>query len=549
MASQRPDESPLGSVLARDERAHLVVLIGSITASIRDTAAKAVNNPSQSRSIRWLERWQEAVLKRVSEAANTRWEPLKTSKPKDWDELSWDEPSAKEGREEGDTSLHHLYPPVQTPLSELEKERRVLVAHSVLLILLSLKHYYAPSRILLVQLASSLNLGPSTLDEDEAQTAGTLMDTAKALDAQEEVDKKAKENQSARRWKVGLASVAGAAVIGLTGGLAAPLVAAGLGTVLGGLGLGATAAAGLLGSLAGSSVLVGGLFGAYGARMTSGMVDQYAREVSDFKFIPLRTKDERRLRVTIAISGWLNEKQEVLTPWKVLGTGTEVFALRWELETLMNLGVGLSEMVTSAAWNYAKLEILRRTVFASLLGAVMLPVGLLKLGSMVDNPFRVAKSRSDKAGEVLADALINRAQGERPVALLGYSLGARVIQSCLMSLQKRKAYGLIDSVILIGAPIPSDPVMWQAMRTMVAGRLVNVYSENDYVLGFLYRANSAQVGIAGLSKIEAVGIENKDVGDMVDGHLKYKALIGKPLRPNLSSSTRALLTDSIQAAF
>jgi hypothetical protein len=50
-------------------------------------------------------------------------------------------------------------------------------------------------------------------------------------------------------------------LIGVTGGLAAPLVAAGIGTVMGGLGLGATAAAGLLGTLAESSIVVGALFG------------------------------------------------------------------------------------------------------------------------------------------------------------------------------------------------------------------------------------------------------------------------------------------------
>lgn len=67
-----------------------------------------------------------------------------------------------------------------------------------------------------------------------------------------------------------------AAVIGITGGLAAPLVAGGIATVMGGLGLGTTAAAGLLGTLAESGVIVGSLFGAYGGRMTSKMVRDFA---------------------------------------------------------------------------------------------------------------------------------------------------------------------------------------------------------------------------------------------------------------------------------
>ena len=89
------------------------------------------------------------------------------------------------------------------------------------------------------------------------------------------------------------------------------LVAAGVGSVMGGLGLGATAAAGYLGALASSTVLVGGLFGAYGARLTGQMMDQYVREMEDFGFVPIRNfhrprkieKEFRRLRVAIGISG------------------------------------------------------------------------------------------------------------------------------------------------------------------------------------------------------------------------------------------------------
>ena len=152
-------------------------------------------------------------------------------------------------------------------------------------------------------------------------------------------------------------------------------------------------------------------------------------------------------------------------------------------------------------------------------------------GTPSDNPFSVAKSRAEKAGTVLADALVNRAQGERPVNLIGYSLGARVIYACLLSLVARKAFGLIDSVVLIGAPIPSDGADWRAMRSVVSARLVNVYSENDYVLGFLYRTSSIQLGVAGLQRVEGVmGVENVDVSDTVSGHLRYRYLLGAILR-------------------
>ena len=87
----------------------------------------------------------------------------------------------------------------------------------------------------------------------------------------------------------------------------------------------------------------------------------------------------------------------------------------------------------SAAWSVAKKEIIARTIFASLMDALW-PIALLDISKVVDNPFSVAMNRADKAGLVLADAIINKAQGERPVTLIGYSLGARLIYSCLMNL-------------------------------------------------------------------------------------------------------------------
>lgn len=471
-------------------------------------------------------------------------------------------------------TLANIYPPIKTPLFSLDEQTRRLILHSTLLLLLSLEHYVAQSRVLLLYLTSSLNLPLKALTTDEEEVAIGLLEAAKHMSGEAEAHKKAEDNQQSRKWKVGLASVAGAAVIGISGGLAAPLVAAGIGSVMGGLGLGATAAAGYLGTVAGSSIIVGGLFGAYGGRMTGQMMDSYAREVEDFAFLPVREslanidkdakekeeketstgdkatpepsstpqEDEksekeslsnpqaRRLRVTIGITGWLTSKEEVVSPWRILSPDSEVFALRWELEALLNLGNSITAMISTSAWGYAKKELIKRSIFAELMSA-MWPLAVLQISRVVDNPFSVARSRSEKAGEVLADALINKAQGERPVTLVGYSLGARVIYFCLMSLAKRRAFGLVESVVMIGAPTPSDTADWRIMRSVVASRMVNIYSSNDLILGFLYRTSSIQYGIAGLQKIEGLpSVENVDVSETVSGHLRYRYLVGAILK-------------------
>ncbi|KAF2198758.1 DUF726-domain-containing protein [Delitschia confertaspora ATCC 74209] len=495
--------------------------------------------------LQYFDEWRGRVIIRVGEIVNSR-EKAKEQEAHVPEEkvrgilkrqnTETKKISTVQGKTENESVvLKELYPPINTILTQLDEPKRALILHSLVLILLSLEHYSAHSRILLLYITSSLGLSLSILKKDEETVARGLLEAAhQQLNADAETKKRVESSETARKWKVGLASVAGAALIGVTGGLAAPLLAAGVGTVMGGLGLGATAAAGYLGTLASSSVLVGGLFGAYGAKMTGKAMDEYAREVEDFGFIPihhhLHNQESRRLRINICISGWLTDKEEVVVPWRYISSSTEGFALRWELEALLKLGNAMDGFVKSAAWSYAKKEIIKRTVFGVMMEA-MWPLGLLRVSKIIDNPFSIARTRADKAGQVLADALMNKVQGERPVTLIGYSLGARVIFSCLKALAERKAFGLVENAVLLGAPTPSDTEDWRRVRSVVSGRLVNVFSTNDYILAFLYRTSSIQYGVAGLQPILGVhGVQNVDVSELVNGHLRYRYLTGSVLK-------------------
>lgn len=140
--------------------------------------------------------------------------------------------------------------------------------------------------------------------------------------------------------------------------------------------------------------------------------------------------------------------------------------------------------------------------------------------------------RAEKAGVVLADAIMrSKIQGDRPVSLMGYSLAARAIYVCLMVLAERRQFGIVDSVVLMGTPAPSESRVWLTLKSVVSGRLVNVYSESDYLLGFLYRTSNIHFGVAGLQQIQgADGVENHNVSDLVKGHLRYSTLTGKILK-------------------
>ena len=502
-------------------------------------------------SLKWFDEWRQMVIARVGEVINSK----KTAEqqidgvaageisetPVEPQQRSQKISASGQGAEYAPPKLDDIFPRVRTPLTKLPMAQRVLVLHSIFLLLLSLEHYNAASRVLLLYLTSSLKIGLNNLRQDEEGTAQSLLEAAKQMTAEQEKGKKQQENAESRKWKIRLASAAGAAIIGYTGGFAAPMVAAGVGSVMGELGLGATTAAGYLGAVAGNSAVVGTLFGAYGGRMTGQIMSNISAEVEDFAFLPVHgerkdvgesldaSNDKRRLRVIVAISGWLLEKDEVVSPWRVLKPNAEVFALRFELEALMNLGQSFDTMLSSAAYGYAQSALAKRTVFSELMSA-MWPIALVKVARVVDNPFSLAKNRADKAGEVLAEALMNRAQGERPVTLIGYSLGARVIWSCLTTLAKKRGFGFVESAVMMGSPLPSDVETWRQMRTTVTGRLINVYSENDYLLAFLYRSASLQYGVAGLMPVTGLsGVENVDVSELVSGHLRYRYLVGSIL--------------------
>jgi hypothetical protein len=69
-------------------------------------------------------------------------------------------------------------------------------------------------------------------------------------------------------------------------------------------------------------------------------------------------------------------------------------------------------------------------------------------------PYAISNRRSSNESLVLANVIINQAGSNRPVTLVGYSLGARGIYSCLMSFDTRKSFGMVDDPVLMGAPVP-----------------------------------------------------------------------------------------------
>lgn len=132
--------------------------------------------------------------------------------------------------------------------------------------------------------------------------------------------------------------------------------------------------------------------------------------------------------------------------------------------------------------------------------------------------------RSAEVGKHLAHVLLSRQQGKRPVTLIGFSLGARVIYFCLQEMaQEKDSQGIIEDVVLLGAPVEGEAKYWKAITKVVSGRIINGYCRGDWLLGFVYRTSSVQLNVAGLQpiKLDDRRMVNMDLSSVVSGHLDY----------------------------
>jgi len=149
----------------------------------------------------------------------------------------------------------------------------------------------------------------------------------------------------------------------------------------------------------------------------------------------------------------------------------------------------------------------------------------------------VVKDRAKQAGKLLASVIAERhTVGGRPVSLVGFSMGARLIFYCLQELHRLGEFHCIADVTLFGAPVSTTFLpgnksreAWERARAVVAGRFVNGYIRSDWVLAFLYRYMEWGVRVAGLEKVCIDGIENFDLSEVVASHDQYPDKLGKAL--------------------
>ncbi|KAG8662772.1 transmembrane and coiled-coil domain-containing protein 4 isoform X2 [Manihot esculenta] len=364
------------------------------------------------------------------------------------------------------------------------------------------KGYDARHRVALRLLATWLDIKWIKMEAIETMVASSAMAVAKEEESKEEASKSAESKWA--KWKrggiIGAAAVTGGTLMAITGGLAAPAIAAGfsalaptLGTLIPVIGASGFAAAATAAGTVAGSVAVAASFGAAGAGLAGTKMARRTGSVDEFEFKAIgENHNQGRLAVEILVSGFVFDEEDFTRPWEGHNDNLERYALQWESKNLIAVSTAIQDWLTSRIAFQLMKQGAMMTVLSTLLAALAWPATLLAATDFIDSKWTIAIDRADKAGKLLAEVLMKGLQGNRPVTLVGYSLGARVVFKCLETLAATEHNAeIVERVVLLGAPISIKGEKWEAARKMVAGRFVNAYSTNDWTLGVAFRARSS----------------------------------------------------------
>ncbi|KAJ5678837.1 hypothetical protein N7462_007081 [Penicillium macrosclerotiorum] len=434
---------------------------------------------------------------------------------------------------EGEEVVPEVQTPSQLPTSaKIDIDLRWTVLCDLFLVLIADSAYDARSRTLLERVGAAMDVTWLQISRFEKRVTDALEMQEQAeketWDESEHMENRRQMSLKRKYMIMGLATVGGGLVIGLSAGLLAPVIGAGLAAGFTTVGISGTSA--FLGGVGGTALI------ASGATMTGSAIGLKASHrrtgaVQTFEYRPLH--NNKKVNLIVTVSGWMTGKvDDVRLPYStvdpIMG---DIYSVLWEPEMLRSMGDTINILATEALTQGLQ-QVLGSTVLMALMASLQLPLVLTKLSYLIDNPWTVSLARANAAGLVMADSLRDRNLGNRPITLLGFSLGARVIFSCLKELADKGAHGLIQNVYLFGSPIVASKDEYMKARSVVSGRFVNGYATNDWILGYLFRATSGGImRVSGLAPIEGIpGLENFDLTQTVNGHMAYRSAMPRILR-------------------
>lgn len=243
-------------------------------------------------------------------------------------------------------------PTVQTPSqmpksANIEIDLRWTVLCDLFLVLISEGNYDARSRCLLEQVGEAMKISWMQICRFEKKVIDALeMEQAaekETWDESEHMEQRRKKALKSKYVIMGLATVGGGLVIGLSAGLLAPVIGAGLAAGFTTIGISGTGA--FLGGAGGTALIASGatLTGTY-----SGLRASHRRTgaVQTFEYRPLH--NNQRVNLIVTISGWMTGKvDDVRLPFStvdpIMG---DLYSVFWEPEMLQSMGSTINILAT-----------------------------------------------------------------------------------------------------------------------------------------------------------------------------------------------------------
>jgi hypothetical protein len=273
--------------------------------------------------------------------------PSSVSSPRLPGEETPAEPPPAYDKHEGE-ELPAVRTPSQLPSSEkLDIDIRWTILCDLFLVLIADSIYDARSRVLFERIGKTLEIDWIDICRFEKKVTEALEMQQQAerenWNEEEHMESRRKLALKKRYIAMGLATVGGGLVIGLSAGLLAPVIGAGL--AAGFTTIGVTGTSSFLAGTAGAAIITSGSAAA-GSVIGAKAANRRTGAVKTFEYRPLH--NNKRVNLIVTISGWMTGKvDDVRLPFStvdpVMG---DMYSVLWEPEMLTSMGDTINILAT-----------------------------------------------------------------------------------------------------------------------------------------------------------------------------------------------------------
>lgn len=229
----------------------------------------------------------------------------------------------------------------------IDIDLRWTVLCDLFLVLLADSLYDARSRTLLERVGKSLEVTWLDICRFEKRVTDALemqeSENKETWDEAEHMENRRKLALKRRYMMMGLATVGGSLVIGLSAGILAPVIGAGLAAGFTTIGVAGTsgflAGAGGTALITSGAVVTGGTIGVRASNRRTGAV-------TTFEYRPLH--NNKRVNLILTVSGWMSGKvDDVRLPFSTVDSIMgDMYSLLWEPEMLQSMGQTINILAT-----------------------------------------------------------------------------------------------------------------------------------------------------------------------------------------------------------